>query len=439
MSQETGNSTREAGRLNILLDGYNLEMPGGTGIKRYGMNLLRALHDMGHTCGCLFSRTGPTKDPLLMECLLNDCSSPTKEPSLLFRLRRKMQLMRRGLSLAVRPQSITAVPAMHRVEPTDSYMRLLDYYSASPAIYNASIALHAHTGKMTELSLPQDVDVWHATTLMPVVSKRAANIVTVHDLIPLLFPLYTKDRKAAFYAMAKDMLRRVDGILTVSQSTKSDLVSLLGVPEERIRVTYQPVHIGQPMLSSENLASYLRMYGLMPGQYFLFVGAWEPKKNLGRLFQAVLSLQPKIPLVMVGGSVWPSQEELALADRLTEKKLLIRLGRLPDELLPALFQGARFSVFPSLYEGFGLPPLEGMTYGCPAMVSNRGSLSEICGQAAEYVDPTRLLDMVAVLENLLRNDARIEELRSHAQAAVDAMSPELHMERLGKAYRDFLS
>jgi glycosyltransferase involved in cell wall biosynthesis len=424
------------------VDGYNLEMPRGTGIKRYGVHLLEALRGLGHTCGCLFSDAEPTRDGLLLEVLLNEYRDD-HDPAVKFGrralLQRKLRFIRRTLSLAVCSPTVRAIPARHRLESAHPHHRLLDYYCLSPMLYKAAIALHACTGRLTHISVPREVDVWHATSMIPVLAKRAANIVTVHDLIPLLVPQTAKDRKAAFYSMSKQVLRGADGILAVSQSTKNDVVSLLGIAPERIRVTYQPVHIGPAPLAAENLARYLRIYGLTPGEYYLFVGAWEPKKNLLRLLQAVGALEPKIPLVTVGPAVWPSPEETALAQRLIDKGLLIRFEYLPDEMLAAFYQGARFLAFPSLYEGFGLPPLEAMVYGCPAIASNRGSLPEVCGQAAEYVDPTKLPDLIAALENLLGNDARLAELRSHTQAAAAAMSPQAHAQRLQQAYQDILS
>jgi glycosyltransferase involved in cell wall biosynthesis len=437
-------------RLNILLDAYNLEQPRGVGIKRYSVNLLAALRGQGHACGALFSTIKPVNDPLLLEVQLNDWRREDDEVyavdpgtgkikiPIRIRLRRRLRTTMTALRLASRSLPIKAVAAAHRVMGSEAYMADLDYYCACRKIYEAAFAISACTGRIATFRPPSGVDVWHATTIIPLAARGAANIVTVHDLIPLLLPMHTKDRKSLFLSAVKQTLSRADGIIAVSESSKADVVSLLGIAPDRIRVTYQPVQIDRQPLLPQQLANYLRIFGVSPGGYIFFAGAWEPKKNLARLFQALLALPKPIPLVMAGPMVWPSKEELELAQRLTERKLLLRVDFLPDEFLAALFQGARFMAFPSLYEGFGLPPLEAMAYGCPALVSNVGSLPEVCRQAAQYVDPTKLTDIIGAMEDLIHNDARIAELRSHTQETVAAMSPQMHSQRVAQAYHDFL-
>jgi len=160
----------------------------------------------------------------------------------------------------------------------------------------------------------------------------------------------------------------------------------------------------------EDAAMIEGIFGLTAGRYFLFFGAIEPKKNLGRLIEAYLSIQSETPLVIVGATAWQSDDELRLLPKgdsaanvygRNVAQRIIRLDFLPRGLLLRLIRGARAVLFPSIYEGFGLPVLEAMQLATPVLTSCTSSLPEVAGTAARFVDP---YDIASISEGLLDID-----------------------------------
>jgi hypothetical protein len=231
------------------------------------------------------------------------------------------------------------------------------------------------------------------------------NIYTVHDLIPMRLPFTTLDHNQRFVRMVEWIAKTADHIVTVSETSKRDIVNLLGVPEEKVSTTYQSVEIPARYLDKapDVVASEVKgIFGLDYKGYYLFFGAIEPKKNVGRLIQGYLASGVEEPLVVLGGDAWLADKELSLlaGDYLDHLRSLVTVGDItqtrrkvrrfsyaPFPILISLIKGAKAVVAPSLYEGFGLPALESMLCGTPVITTKEGASSEIVDDAALLVDP----------------------------------------------------
>lgn len=260
------------------------------------------------------------------------------------------------------------------------------------------------------LPLPADwwtgpVDLYHATDfLLPPLRCRGA--VTVHDLSFLRHPefhhpalvRYLRDR-------VHGSVRRATLVLADSCFSRDEVLEWLDVPEERVRVVYGGAEESFHPVPAGERADRLARHGLA-GPYLLFVGTMEPRKNLGALLEGFSRLRRQgLPhtLAIAGGEGWlgEGQRLRGLAEGLGEG---IRfLGFVPDDDLPALLSGADLFVYPSLYEGFGLPVLEAMACGCPVACSRAGSLPEVAGDAACYFETADADEIATVLARALES------------------------------------
>ncbi len=185
-------------------------------------------------------------------------------------------------------------------------------------------------------------------------------------------------------------VRRASAIITISHSARQDLQKVLKIPDKKLHVVYgaAPTHF-EPVTNPERLDQIRRKYKL-PDQFLLYVGTLEPRKNLSRLVRAFGRLkkqgQPH-KLVLAGPWGWSMNGFQQQIEQLELGDAVQMLGYIPDEDLPGLYSLATVFVFPSIYEGFGLPPLEAMACGTPVLSSKNSSLAEICGEAAYLIDP----------------------------------------------------
>ncbi len=239
--------------------------------------------------------------------------------------------------------------------------------------------------------------------LAPVVPQ----VVTLLDIIPVLFP--KEYPQAQYYAryFLPAVLRRSEGVITISENTKRDIIAHYGIKPERVHVILPGCDRSGYRLGIDP-EGVKRKYGL--ADYFLYVGNLFPHKNLKRLLRAFALIAGRLPHhLVIGGWKDPRYFE-ALEDEVKALRLAERvsfLNYIPPDELPALYSGATVFVLPSLYEGFGLPLLEAMACGCPVVVSNAASQPEVCGDAAYYVDPH---DIESIAEGISKV-ALDEELR----------------------------
>lgn len=234
------------------------------------------------------------------------------------------------------------------------------------------------------------VDVFHAWDFLQPPRKKTKIVTTIHDLTTIKFPLYHHPLTVQAQSHRLHWVRReADIVITDSLATKLDIQEYLGIEEERIRVIYLAAseHFREfshqsPDSRQKAVAEIRKKYGI-EGEFSLAVGTVEPRKNLKRVIESFSALRPgtstPATLVIAGRLGWGEQ-----LPRTAGVKLL---GLVPTRDLPPLYAAASVLVYPSLYEGFGLPVLEAMEVGCPVVTSERGSLKEVSGNAAILVDP----------------------------------------------------
>lgn len=259
-------------------------------------------------------------------------------------------------------------------------------------------------------------DLFHATEHLLPRFKNIKTVFTLHDLIFQFFPEYHLPLNRWFLVNAMPhFLRRADAIIAVSECTKKDAIRFYNVPSEKITVIYEGVNPAlAPERNAERIAE-MRAHYAKNQPFLLFVSTIEPRKNIIALVDALRALRQRgyqHRLLIAGRKGWLYQSTFDHVKKTGMEALVDFLGFVPDEDLPALYAAADAFVFPSLYEGFGLPPLEAMACGAPVVCSNASSLPEVVGNAALLVDPKNVAEIVAAIERLLTDRALRDELRA---------------------------
>ncbi len=247
------------------------------------------------------------------------------------------------------------------------------------------------------------VDVFHAPDFtLPPVEPDTRTLLTVHDLSFVRAPDAAAPRLRAYLnRVVPRSVRRADHILVDSDATRRDLIDLYGTPSEKVSVVYSGVDARfGPVEQAGAIRAVRAKYGIGDGPFILSVGTVQPRKNYARLAEAFYRLdQPDLSLVIAGGKGWLEDDLYTRIDALGLGGRVRFIGFADDDDLPALYSAARVFAFPSLYEGFGLPPLEAMACGTPVVASNVSSVPEVVGEAGLLVDP---LDVDALAGALAR-------------------------------------
>ncbi len=298
--------------------------------------------------------------------------------------------------------------------------------------YPPRALLSAMTGAdmVGSAALKERVDLFHAPDHFVPKLKGIPVVATLHDSIPLSHPAWVSQR----FRRSKNWLWRqaanwADHVMTVSEFSKGEIVRYFGVPESRISVT--PAGVDDRFferLKGPEVDEVVRQLGL-PERFFLFVGTLQPRKNVERILDAHLALPAKIrrdvPLIIVGRHGWGSDHLLARLKAMGPDDHVRWLSGIDDFTKRVMMQKATALLFPSLFEGFGLPVLEGFASNTPVITSNVSSLPEVAGDAAWMVDPydvTALTDAMATLirETVVADDLVAKGLMRARQFSWDA-------------------
>jgi len=303
----------------------------------------------------------------------------------------------------------------------------------------------AHYSIAEQLRIPfalkrEKVTLFHAPhyVLPPLV--RCKSVVTIHDCIHLMFPQYLPNPLALRYARASitGAARRATRVLTVSESSKRDILRFVDISPARIDVIYNAYDERFTDAPREEDVERVRERYQLQDQFVLYAGNVKPHKNLGRLIEAFDLVRRKgldeLKLVLIGDDISRYAALRRAVHQHQLHKYVRFLGYMPEETLAVMYRLAGVFVFPSLYEGFGLPPLEAMASGTPVVTSNVSSLPEVAGDAALLVDP---LDPSAIADGIYRvlTDRPLQsELRAKGLARARQFSWEQSVRRVRQIY-----
>ncbi len=286
----------------------------------------------------------------------------------------------------------------------------------------AGVALEAHGAPLglwwQQWQLPRrlavgDIDLLWSPLLTLPLRLPVPGVVTVHDLTPLLFPeTHRLKVRLSVLPFLRPTLERARRIAVDSEATAADLRTHFPSCAERLRVVYPGIDAAFRPAPKEQVEATRKAVGC-PDGYLLFAGTLEPRKNVAMLLDAWEGLRSAEsgtpPLLIVGPYGWRSRRLLGRMRRLSSRGLHY-LGHVARERLVELVQAARVFVYPSLYEGFGLPPAEAMACGVPTIVSNRSSLPEVVGDAGLLVDPDDAADLARGLSSLFDSPGLAQRL-----------------------------
>jgi glycosyltransferase involved in cell wall biosynthesis len=259
------------------------------------------------------------------------------------------------------------------------------------------------------------LDLLHSPDFIPPMRGARKHIITVHDLNFLHYPQFlTAESRRYYNGQIEGAVRQADHILADSETTKNDLVSMLAVPPEKITVHMLGVDEQFKPLPAQTLARYRQQLNL-PDTFFLFVGTFEPRKNILGLLEAYRLLRERLKdvpaLVLAGSRGWMFDETMAKIDQMNMGASIHWRENVSQDALPALYNMATALVTPSFYEGFGFPALEAMACGTVPIVSNRSSLPEVVGDVGLQVDPDNPSALTDALYYVLTESAWRENMR----------------------------
>lgn len=435
----------------ILYEANNVTLPAGTGIATYARSLAKASRRLGYAPHAAIGveRVLPTADARLNEILTLDVIGPREHVPYWLRLQR---LYRDALGAPGGFPLFELERSGAVIGPTIEALRPFDKVFAGTRLIDVAMTHFRLYQRFMQIRLEQTPTLFHATQSAPLTVRGCPSIYTVHDIIPLRLPHTTLDDKQRYWRLMKTLVRQADHIVTVSEHSRRDLIQHLGADEARVTNTYQPVDLPPEhanMTDDEAAIIVSSAYGLDPHEYYLFCGAIEPKKNLARTLDAYAESGVRRPLIIAGSDGWLNEAELRrIGDRrfarvrqtpdgLRRERQVRRVRYVPRHHLVALIKAARALLFPSLYEGFGLPVLEAMALGTPVITSTTASLPEIAGDAALLVDP---YSSASIRQAFMSIDADADlrrELAAKGLRQAKKFSATAYDDRLRKLYQQF--
>lgn len=288
--------------------------------------------------------------------------------------------------------------------------------------------------------LRRPVDLLHVLVVAPPVCPIPF-VQTLNDVTFETHPeVYPKSIRWRLSRLVRMSARRARRILTVSDYSKKCIMEAYGVPEERIVVTYHGVNPRYRPVEDPEARERVRTRYSIPEKFILYVGKLQARKNIARLLRAfhILKRERQLPhkLVLVGKQTWMSSDMTTTVEELDLHDEVVLIGEVPLEDLVLFYNAAELFVFPSLCEGFGIPPLEAMACGTPVVASNATSLPEVVGDAGILVDPYDFTAMSQAMYDVLTSEDLRKELASRGLKRVSAFSSERMAEQVLEVYRE---
>jgi alpha-1,3-rhamnosyl/mannosyltransferase len=279
--------------------------------------------------------------------------------------------------------------------------------------------------------------VVHGTNFIVPPARRAARVVTVHDLTTVRFPEMCDDYTRTFPPLVRRAIRQGAWVHTPSAFVRDEVVELLGAAPERVRA----VHHGVPPVECSGASSVEDAgSGALPdGPYVLALGTVEPRKDVAtlvRAFDQVAGRHRDLSLVVAGRAGWGMERFEAAVAASPWRERVVRLGYVSQAHRSRLLRGATLFAFPSVYEGFGFPPLEAMVAGVPVVTTTAGSLPEVVGDGAELVEPGDADALASAIDRLLVDDGARADLVARGRQRIRAFSWKECAAGLAALYRD---
>src|SRR5271165_5972745 len=432
---------------SVLYDGHNLTLSKSTGIGTYARTLAATAARIGFKPEILLGGNASVdrKDPQLSEIVLFDALTALK-PSPKLRLERFLANLW-GKPLGVRSAEFSRAGAV--LNGVMSSLDVFDRMHVAPSLFEVGQSHFNRYGVRAEVKLCEAPSLFHMTFPTPLKTRGCPNIYTIHDIVPLRLPQTTLDNKKLFLELVRHLCRKADHIVTVSEFSRQDIIRFVGIPEKRITNTYQCVHLPTSILTKNDDAvanEVSASFGLDFRSYYMFYGAIEPKKNVARLIDAYAASGSVFPLIIVGALGWQYESDVEKiederfmyyrheADRIVPNRRVRRIPYLPVSQLLTLVKGARGVLFPSLYEGFGLPVLEAMALGTPVITSNVASLPEVSAGAAALVDPTDVDAITEAIRAFDHDDGLRQELALRGRKRAAFFEPAAYQDRVANLY-----
>ncbi|MEA3345620.1 MAG: glycosyltransferase family 1 protein [Chloroflexota bacterium] len=289
-------------------------------------------------------------------------------------------------------------------------------------------------------------DIAHVPYFAPLLRPTAPTLVTIHDLIPLLLPAYRGSALVRLYTwLAAQAAHRADLILTDSYASRRDIIRHLGVLSDRVRVVHLAADSAyRPIFQRAQLEDTRRKYDL-PRSYLLYLGGFDQRKNVALLLRAFARIAADCQAWLVVAGKLPEEDTPFTPDprRITRELDIVErvsfTGWVSEEDKPALYSGARAFLFPSQYEGFGLPPLEAMACGTPVIGGDRGSLPEVIGEGGIMVPPDDVSALAEAMSSLWEDEALRQDIGKKALCQARRFSWDRTARRTLEAYREVLA
>ncbi len=382
----------------VCVDGRNMALTCGTGVHVYAKTMAALLPNLGRQAAILLDRMGAG-------------SAASSRP--------------RRYARAASPFAVAAKTCQPPTPFTAAWV--------APDIFRVAQVHFDIFGRLLRLRGTNRPMVMHWTYPLPLIFEGVANIYTVHDLIPLTHPHLTDIEPARFKRIISRIVSRAAHIVTVSETSRRDIIRLLGVPCDRVTNTYQPVAVDD----SPNDSPPERQ------GHFLFCGTIEARKNVGRLIAAYRASGAQAPLILVGPRGFRADAELAAgggaispfeAMPATPGHGVWHSRWLPRPAFLDLLRGARGLLFPSLAEGFGLPIAEAMAYGVPVLTSAGGATAEIADGCAMLVNPLDVAGMARMIGVLDSDEGARAQLAQSGLRRARRFRPQACMGELANIY-----